>query len=95
MLLQRGFAMPKVEALSDVKRGKRLLYLVKVHQLHLVVGDLLLVGALEHEGDGVSLVLSLDSDDVVVGSTPRMQDKVGPRKTLPSALNLLLRPENL
>lgn len=44
--------------------------LVEVHQLHLVVGDLLLVGALEHEGDGVSLVLSLNSDDVVVGSTP-------------------------
>ena len=62
------------------ERGKRLLYLVEVHQLHLVVGDLLLVGALEHEGDGVSLVLSLDSDDVVVGSTPRMQDKIGPRK---------------
>ena len=45
-------------------------YLVKVHQLHLVVGDLLLVGALEHEGDRVSLVLSLNSDDVVVGGAP-------------------------
>ena len=79
MLLQRGFEMPRVEVQSDI-RGKRLLYLVEVHQLHLVVGDLLLVGALEHEGDGVSLVLSLNSDDVVVGSTPRLQVKYGPRK---------------
>jgi hypothetical protein len=34
-------------------------FLVQIHQLHLVVGDLLLVGALEHEGDGVGLVLRL------------------------------------
>ena len=39
--------------------------LVEVHQLHLVVGDLLLVGRLEHEGDGVGLVLRLDRDNVV------------------------------
>ena len=70
MLLQRGFAMPKVEALSDVKRGKRLLYLVKVHQLHLVVRDLLLVGTLKHEGHSVRLVLGLPGDDVVVCGTP-------------------------
>ena len=66
-------------------------YLVKVHQLHLVVGDLLLVGALEHEGDGVSLVLSLNSDDVVVGSTPRMQNKIGHEKTLLFTPSLLFQ----
>ena len=43
--------------------------LVEVHQLHLIVGDLLLVGGLEHEGHVVSLVLGLDSDDVVIGCT--------------------------
>ena len=95
MLLQRGFEMPRVEVQSDIKRGKRLLYLVEVHQLHLVVGDLLLVGALEHEGDGVSLVLSLNSDDVVVGSTPRLQVKFGTRKTLKSKVSANSKPENL
>ena len=44
--------------------------LVQVHQLHLVVGDLLLVGALEHEGYSVPLVLSLDGDDVIIGGAP-------------------------
>ena len=29
---------------------------------------LLLVGGLEHEGDGVRLVLSLHRDDVIIGS---------------------------
>ena len=33
--------------------------LVEVHQVHLVVGDLLLFGRLEHEGDGVGLVMEL------------------------------------
>ena len=45
--------------------------LVEVHQLHLVVGDLLLVGRLEHEGDIIGLILGLDGDDVIIGSTPR------------------------
>ena len=44
--------------------------LVQVHQLHLVVGHFLLVRGLEHEGDGVRLVLGLDGDDVIIGSTP-------------------------
>ena len=44
--------------------------LVEVHQLHLIIGDLLLVGGLEHEVDGVSLVLGLNGDDVVIGSAP-------------------------
>ena len=48
-------------------------YLVKVHQLHLVVGDLLLVGTLEHEGHRVCLVLSLHRDDVVICCTPRVE----------------------
>ena len=43
--------------------------LIKVHQLHLIVRDLLLVGRLEHEGDVVSLVLGFHGDDVIVGCT--------------------------
>lgn len=35
--------------------------LVKVHQLHLIGGHLLLVGRLEHECDGDSLVLAFDT----------------------------------
>ena len=53
-----------------VSLGDAEVLLVEVHQLHLVVGDLLLVGALEHEGYSVPLVLSLDGDDVIIGSTP-------------------------
>ena len=49
---------------------KRRFYLVKVHELHLVVRDLLLVGTLEHEGHGVRLVLGLHGDVVVVCGTP-------------------------
>ena len=49
--------------------------LVEVHQLHLVVRDLLLVGSLEHEGDCVSLILGLHGDDVVIGGTP---GEIGP-----------------
>ena len=41
--------------------------LIEVHQLHLVVGHLLLVGRLEHEGDRVRLVLRLHRHNVVVG----------------------------
>ena len=48
--------------------------LVQVHQLHLVVGHLLLVGGLEHEGDGVGLILGLDGDDVVIRGTPEQRD---------------------
>ena len=44
--------------------------LVQVHQLHLVVGHFLLVRGLEHEGDGVRLILGLDGDDVVIRGTP-------------------------
>ena len=40
---------------------------VQVHQLHLVIGDLVLVRRLEHEGHSVGVVLRLDRDDVVVG----------------------------
>ena len=46
------------------------MFLVQVHQLHLVVGDLLLVGALKHEGYSVPLVLRLHSDNVIIGSAP-------------------------
>ena len=62
--------------------------LVEVHELHLVVGDLLLVGRLEHEGDGVGLVLRLDRDDVVVGRAPqdlRHRTQVHPHRQLPVA----------
>ena len=47
--------------------------LVEVHQLHLVVGHFLLVGGLEHEGDGVRLVLGLDGDDVIIGGAPERE----------------------
>ena len=58
-----------------VSLGDAEVLLVEVHQLHLVVGDLLLVGRLEHEGDGVGLVLGLDGDDVVIGCTPGFKIK--------------------
>ena len=53
-----------------VSLGDAEVLLVEVHQLHLVVGDLLLVGRLEHEGDIIGLILGLDGDDVIIGSTP-------------------------
>ena len=46
------------------------MFMVQVHQLHLIVGDLLLVGVLKHEGNNVPLILSLHSDDVIIGSAP-------------------------
>ena len=62
--------------------------LVEVHQLHLVVGHLLLVGRLEHERDGVGLVLRLDGDDVVVRRAPQdlgHRSQVHPHRQLPVA----------
>ena len=53
-----------------VSLGDAEVLLVEVHQLHLVVGNLLLVGRLEHEGDIIGLILGLDGDDVIIGSTP-------------------------
>ena len=50
--------------------GDAKMFLVQVHQLHLVVWDLLLVGTLKHEGHSVPLVLSLHSDNVVICSAP-------------------------
>ena len=41
--------------------------LVEVHQLHFEVRNLLLVGRLEDESDDVTVVVSFDSDDVIVG----------------------------
>ncbi len=49
-----------------VSLGDAEVLLVQIHQLHLVVGDLLLVGGLEHEGDVVGLVLGLHGDDVII-----------------------------
>ena len=46
------------------------MFLVQVHQLHLIVGNLLLVGALKHEGHSVPLILCLHSDYVIIGSAP-------------------------
>ena len=43
--------------------------LIQVHQLHLVVGHLLLVWRLEHEGNCVSIVLSLHGQDIISTST--------------------------
>jgi hypothetical protein len=47
------------------------MFLVQVHEFHLVVGHLLLVGGLEHEGDCIGLVLSLHCYNIIVGGAPQ------------------------
>ena len=42
--------------------------LVEVHELHLIVRDLLLVWRLKYEGNCVSVVLGFHSNDVVIAS---------------------------
>merc|ERR1719220_1196442 len=44
-------------------------FLIKVHQLHFVISHLFLIRRLEHEGDGVCLILSFYGDDIVGGGT--------------------------
>ena len=54
-----------------VSLGDTEMLLVEIHQFHLVVRHLLLVGGLEHEGDVVSLVLGLDGDDIIISSASK------------------------
>ena len=63
----------KREPFTKKKCTEEEIYLVKVHELHLVVRDFLLVGTLEHEGHCVGLILSLHRDDVIIGSAPRVE----------------------
>ena len=44
--------------------------LVKIHQFHLVVRNHLLVRRLEHEVNGICLILGLHGDNVIVSNAP-------------------------
>ena len=56
-----------VVSLRDAK-----MLLIEIHQLHLIIRNLLLVWRLEHEVNGVSLVLGLNGDDIIVSCAPEM-----------------------
>lgn len=45
------------------------MFLIEVHQFHFIIGNLFLVGRLEHECDCVCVVLGLHCDNVIVSCT--------------------------